>query len=555
MYAAVSYPAASRSSLTGNDSMLPTDRASTRRSPTVAGLAAAAIAALVTAGGVTGCGSAEALKGGVYLGDGGGGSTPDAAPSPDLGTGGTGSVGAGGAAGGAGGTAPEPAPTCSDGTKNGNETDVDCGGGTCPLCGRGQACRAPTDCKNAACNNGYCQPAGCTDGLKNGNETDVDCGGHDCHACADGKVCLTGPDCESGMCTNGTCQPATCTDGLKNGSETDVDCGGSVCSKCPNGLLCTTAGDCQSGVCTGTCQSASCSDHILNGSETDTDCGGACSKCTDGKMCVAPGDCVSGVCDGTCRTPTCTDATRNAAETDVDCGGGTCPACMAGLHCAANADCASNVCSNGVCQPPSCNDGMLNGNESATDCGGSCARKCDVGQHCNGNADCSSNVCSNGACRPPWRVQYMNGDSDPNNAEAHPFFQIINSSSQGVPLSEFKMRYWYSEETIATQYAVCDYALVGIPNVTAAFFTVSPARTGCNEYMEVGFTKAAGLLPGATATEEGSSGQVQMRFFSQGYPLYTEVGDYSYDPSKTTYQDWQRVTLYHNGTLVWGTEP
>ncbi len=37
-------------------------------------------------------------------------------------------------------------PTCSDGVKNAAETDVDCGGPTCPVCPAGQGCAASSDC-------------------------------------------------------------------------------------------------------------------------------------------------------------------------------------------------------------------------------------------------------------------------------------------------------------------------------------------------------------------------------------------------------------------------
>ncbi len=57
------------------------------------------------------------------------------------------------------GTLP-PAPTCTDGVMNGDETGVDCGGPDCPEC-----------------------PPTCDDGVMNGDETGVDCGGPDCAAC------------------------------------------------------------------------------------------------------------------------------------------------------------------------------------------------------------------------------------------------------------------------------------------------------------------------------------------------------------------------------------
>jgi hypothetical protein len=58
-----------------------------------------------------------------------------------------------------------PAPTCTDGIQNGNETGVDCGGSNCAPC---------------------VTPPTCTDGIQNGNETGVDCGGSNCAPCNTG---------------------------------------------------------------------------------------------------------------------------------------------------------------------------------------------------------------------------------------------------------------------------------------------------------------------------------------------------------------------------------
>jgi hypothetical protein len=102
--------------------------------------------------------------------------------------------------------------TCTDGLQNGNETDVDCGGGTCGACGDGRGCVVSRDCVSGVCNAGTCGTSQvlptCSDGVRNGNETGVDCGGS-CPACP------------------------TCTDGVQNGTETGVDCGGS-CPACVN---------------------------------------------------------------------------------------------------------------------------------------------------------------------------------------------------------------------------------------------------------------------------------------------------------------------------------
>src|SRR5690606_20897860 len=97
---------------------------------------------------------------------------------------------------------------------------------------------------------GFCAPANCTDGVRNGIETDVDCGGL-CPPCADGLNCLFGFDCESGLCDQMTCSAPTCNDGTRNGAETDVDCGGGTCPMCMIGDACAVDNDCVGMICDG----------------------------------------------------------------------------------------------------------------------------------------------------------------------------------------------------------------------------------------------------------------------------------------------------------------
>jgi Cellulose binding domain/HYR domain len=49
-------------------------------------------------------------------------------------------------------------------------------------------------------------PSSCSDGQKDGNETDADCGGPVCQACVNGRVCTVNGDCQSGSCNGGICQ-------------------------------------------------------------------------------------------------------------------------------------------------------------------------------------------------------------------------------------------------------------------------------------------------------------------------------------------------------------
>ena len=94
-----------------------------------------------------------------------------------------------------GGTFCGACPTCSDALLSPTlgETDVDCGGETCDArCGPGQECGASADCVGGyQCMVGECTEHHCTNGVRDADETEVDCGGIECSACQP-----TGPTCE-----------------------------------------------------------------------------------------------------------------------------------------------------------------------------------------------------------------------------------------------------------------------------------------------------------------------------------------------------------------------
>ena len=105
------------------------------------------------------------------------------------------------------------ADAASDGVQNGNETDVDCGGADCPrLRATGKKCaNSGTNCQTRSAPTTLCQAPTCTDGVKNGDETDIDCGGGSymgfpaCPPCNPGQKCNVPSDCVGGDCQT-TCQ-------------------------------------------------------------------------------------------------------------------------------------------------------------------------------------------------------------------------------------------------------------------------------------------------------------------------------------------------------------
>ena len=90
-----------------------------------------------------------------------------------------------------------------------------------------EACYEGRDCKSGVCHVTVAQLAAgtkgvctsCSNGAKDGDEADVDCGGSTCTPCVDKKLCNADSDCMSGNCDT-TC--ISCSDGLQNGDETDI---------------------------------------------------------------------------------------------------------------------------------------------------------------------------------------------------------------------------------------------------------------------------------------------------------------------------------------------
>ncbi|MGC1377859.1 MAG: S8 family serine peptidase [Anaerolineales bacterium] len=138
-----------------------------------------------------------------------------------------------------------------------------------------------------------------------------------------------------------------------------------------------------------------------------------------------------------------------------------------------------------------------------------------------------------------------------------PRLRLFNNTTSDIPLSELKLRYWYTVDTSQSETFNCDYAsyAFGCPssNVVGAFPTIatnSPNRTNLSDtYIETGFNSSAGNLAA------GSQLVMYLRAFKTDLSNFNEVNDYSYDPNGADMTRWDRVTVYRNGVLIWGVEP
>lgn len=160
-------------------------------------------------------------------------------------------------------------------------------------------------------------------------------------------------------------------------------------------------------------------------------------------------------------------------------------------------------------------------------------------------------VTPQGTVNPPTGnlvLQYRAGDTNPMDNQIKPFFNIKNTGTTAVNLSDLKIRYYFTKDGSQSLSSWIDWAQIGGSNIQMTFSNAS--GTNADTYIELSFTSGAGSIPAG-----GQTGDIQLRIAKSDWSNFNELNDYSFDATKTSYTDWNKVTLYRSGTLVWGLEP
>jgi hypothetical protein len=167
-----------------------------------------------------------------------------------------------------------------------------------------------------------------------------------------------------------------------------------------------------------------------------------------------------------------------------------------------------------------------------------------------GSAATTTTTGTSGGTPPTLTAQYASTSAAASTSQISNKIQVTNIGTTNVPLSAITVRYWFTEDSTAGLQYACDYAPLDCANVTASFGTVSPAVTGADHYLQIGFTSGAGTLYAGNDT-----GAIQNRFFQSTYGNFNQADDYSYNAAATSLTTWNHITVYYNGTLVYGTPP
>ncbi len=132
----------------------------------------------------------------------------------------------------------------------------------------------------------------------------------------------------------------------------------------------------------------------------------------------------------------------------------------------------------------------------------------------------------------------------------NPDFNIVNTNSTAVPLTELTIRYYFTRDG-STQPLIfnCWYTDLpaGCSSVQGQVVALSTPVDKADAYLEVSFT--TGSVPA-----NGQTYEILVGLHRQDWSNFDQSNDYSFDGTRSAvFTDWDKITLYRNGTLVWGT--
>jgi WD40 repeat protein len=138
-----------------------------------------------------------------------------------------------------------------------------------------------------------------------------------------------------------------------------------------------------------------------------------------------------------------------------------------------------------------------------------------------------------------------------------PDFNIVNTGSSAVSLTELKIRYYFTGDSSnpnITYRFLCSYTDLpggcasGTTLVQGIVVKLSTPVTGADAYLEISFT-------GGTVAANSQTNEILAYVNKTDWSDFNQSNDYSFQSRPKLFTDWNKVTLYRNGVLVWGIAP
>lgn len=146
-------------------------------------------------------------------------------------------------------------------------------------------------------------------------------------------------------------------------------------------------------------------------------------------------------------------------------------------------------------------------------------------------------------------LQYKSGSTSGNNSTVQPIFNIMNTSGTPINLSDIRVRYYFNGGTnlTAKDFSVGSVSF-GSNNIEPNFVDLEKTYEEADSYIELLFNAEAGIIPAG-----GETGSMSFTI-QKNQSGSSQENDYSYN-NTAELTEWNKVAVYYQGALVWGTEP
>jgi len=145
--------------------------------------------------------------------------------------------------------------------------------------------------------------------------------------------------------------------------------------------------------------------------------------------------------------------------------------------------------------------------------------------------------------------------------EIQPRIKLINTGDTPITLSDVKIRYFYTKDSVINEIYTCDWANITPSKITGTIVEMSDTKPNADSYVEIEFIDDAGILnPGENVeivSRIGNSYALSMATppYSEWNYMYDQDSDYSFNSSSSSFVVWNKITVYISGNLYWGIEP
>lgn len=146
-------------------------------------------------------------------------------------------------------------------------------------------------------------------------------------------------------------------------------------------------------------------------------------------------------------------------------------------------------------------------------------------------------------------LESENKNQSTNTNTIHTYLRVQNTGNVPLKYKDLTVRYWFTAEGSQPLNHWIDYAVVGINKINGQFVKPSNALPGADTYLEMRFDSTLGNLEPLTST-----GNIQYRVAKNDWSAFNELDDHSYKTFGPMAPN-AKITLYHKGQLIYGTEP